>query len=156
MPHRILKGSPIHQRKRPEGARPPYEVGTRKLFTIQQVHDQLLQMSRGPFQEILALMLGSHPSEQDLIAFASRNPDKWATAVNLLSKLSGYHEQLEVNHNIYAQVLHMSDMDLEHQLRAVNNKIGDSHLVDPAILETPYKHIDEPDRAQRRISKYSK
>lgn len=150
MARRILETKP---KKKPEGARSALEVGNRRLWLIQQVRAELDMHSRKPFMDVLSLLLGTHPTESDIIAFASRNPDKWAQAINLMAKLSGYHETLEVNHNIYATVVTMSDMDLEHQLREVNNKIGDSHLVDPNVIETPYKRIEDGERAIRRIAK---
>lgn len=155
MPHRILvrsTGGKKLQKSKPEGAKPPLEVGNRRLFTIANVRAQLDMHSREAFKEVLSLFLGAHPTEQDIISFASRNPDKWAGAVNLVAKLAGYNDTLEINHNIYATVTQMSDMDLEHQLRDVNHKIGDSHLVDPTVLETPYKRIDDAPRAVKRIS----
>lgn len=150
MVHRVLSGSfPAPKNSSPPGkARKPDP-----LFVVEQVREQLDQKSRKPFEQFLALLLEKHPTPENIQAFANKNPDKWSQAVSIFSKLTGYNDTLEVNHNIYATVTHMSDMDLEHQLRAINHKIGDSHLVDPNVIETPYKRVNDESVALRRISK---
>lgn len=136
-----------------QGRRRALEVGDKRLFAVSDVRAKLDSLSREPFRDFLALLLGAHPTEQNILDFANKNPDKWATAVSMFSKLTGYREEIDVNMNIYAQVHHMSDMDLEHQLRDLQKQIGDSYLVDPAVIETPYKRIDSKTKAIRRIIK---
>lgn len=138
-----------------QGKRRPLEVGDKRLFTVSDVRQKLDSLSREPFRDFLSLLLGAHPTEQNILDFANKNPDKWATAVSMFSKLTGYREEIDVNMNIYAQVHHMSDMDLEHQLRDLQKQIGDSYLIDPAVIETPYKRINDKPRAVRRIVKNS-
>lgn len=138
-----------------QGKRRPLEVGDKRLFSVNAVREKLDSLSREPFRDFLALLLGAHPTEQNILDFANKNPDKWATAVSMFSKLTGYREEIDVNMNIYAQVHHMSDMDLEHQLRDLQRQMGDSYLVDPATIETPYKRIDSKPRAVRRIIRNS-
>lgn len=139
-----------------QGRRRELEVGDRRLYTIQAVREQLDMMSRGPFKDFLAMLLGAHPTEESLLAFAQNNPEKWANTVRTFATLTGYREEIEVNLNVMAKVKIMSDMDLEHQLRDLQSKIGDSYLVDPAVIETPFKRVDSSNTAIRRISKQSK
>ena len=69
--------------------------------------------------------------------FADKNPDKWAGAVDVFGRLSGYKDEMEITHNVYAAVKVMGDMDLENTLRTINNQIGDSTLTDPDQLLLP-------------------
>lgn len=140
-------------KKPTNGKKRVLEVGDRRLYRISEVRQMLDLQSRAPFADLLALMLGAHPTEEALLAFAEHNPDKWANAVRTFATLTGYREEIEVTHNVYARVVHMSDMDLEHQLRDVLNKTGDSHLVDPAEITTPYKRVNQRASALKRISR---
>lgn len=127
------------------------EIGDKRLYSIQAVRNMLEEQSRKPFTDFLALLLGAHPTEQNILDFANRNPDKWGQAVSTFAKLTGYKDELELTVNVYAQVKTMSDMDLEHQLRDRLNKVGDSYLVDPAEITTPYKRIGQDKSAVKRI-----
>lgn len=120
----------ITQDNKPKKAETP-------LYTQEEVSAALDQMSRKPFAQFLALLLGAHPTEQNVRDFANRNPDKWASAVNLFSKMTGYSETININANISHIVTQLSDKDLEAYLRQTNHQIGDSYLVDPTTIEVP-------------------
>lgn len=136
-----------------QGKKRELEIGDRRLYTIKSVREQLDMMSRTPFGDILAMLLGAHPTEEALISFAQNNPEKWANTVRTFAQLTGYREEIEVTHNVFAQVRVMSDMDLEHSLRDIQNKLGDSYLIDPAEITTPYKRLDSRASALKRISR---
>jgi len=140
----------------PQGRSRGLEIGDKRLYTIAAVRNLLEDQSRKPFADFLALLLGAHPTEQNVLDFANRNPDKWSQAVSTFSKLTGYREEIEITHNIYALVKTMSDMDLEHQLRDILNKTGDSYLVDPAAITTPYSRVGTAHSALKRISRKPK
>jgi len=59
--------------------------------------------SREPFQRQLAKFLQCAPDRKSIIAFAKRNPDKWAKTIQVFASLSGYTEKLEVDMNINIQ-----------------------------------------------------
>lgn len=135
------------------GKRSVLEIGDSRLYKIREVRALLDQHSRSPFADFLALLLGAHPTEANVLTFANNNPEKWANAVRTFATLTGYHEELEITHNVFALVKTMSDMDLEHQLRDIQSKIGDSHLVDPSLITSPYKRIDSAASAAKRITR---
>jgi hypothetical protein len=70
--------------------------------------------SREPFQRQLAKFLQCAPDRQSIIAFAKRNPDKWAKTIQVFAALSGYAEKMEVDLNINIQ--NMSDTQIEARL----------------------------------------
>ena len=135
-----------------QGRKTALEIGDSRLYTIKAVREQLDLMSRGPFGDILAMLLGTHPTEEALYSFAQNNPEKWANTVRTFATLTGYREEIEVTHNVFARVKVMSDMDLEHQLRDIQNKIGDSYLIDPTEITTPYKRMDSQRTALKRMN----
>lgn len=80
----------------------------------QAVYIELQRLSRGPFRDILADFLSCAPSEADIRHAATKSPDRWAQAVAIIAKLSGYHERLEVEG--VARVTQLSDAEIEAKL----------------------------------------
>lgn len=156
MPHRSFDVLMKNGKGNGNGRKTHLEIGDARLYRIADVRRLLDDQSRKPFADFLALLLGAHPTEQNILDFANRNPDKWAQAVNTFSKLTGYREEFEVTHNIYSLVMHMSDMDLEHKLREIQSNIGDSYLIDPAEITSPYTRVNGSQKAIRRISRTAK
>ena len=79
---------------------------------------QITQLSRDPFRDVLAQLLGVKLTPEALDAFANKSPDRWAQAVVQFAKPAGYTERLEVNHSggimaLVAEVQAMSDAQLE-------------------------------------------
>ena len=83
---------------------------------------ELTGLSRAPFQEILVRLLGATPEADTLERFANEHPDKWVRAVAVLSRLAGYHEKLQVDTNINAQLSQMSDIELMDRLRQLEEE----------------------------------
>lgn len=125
-----------------------------KLFTFENARHSFEELSRSPFKDFLALLISNHPTPENLQSFANQHPDKWAQAVQAFARTSGYTDQLEVKHTIYSAVLHMSDMDLEHQMRSLTRDIGSSYLVDPATIidiTEPAPLANSPNGATERV-----
>lgn len=86
----------------------------------QAVYVELQRLSRGPFRDILAEFLSCAPSANDIRHAAMKSPDRWAQAVAIIAKLSGYHERLEVEG--VARVTQMSDAELEAKVMELLNE----------------------------------
>lgn len=75
--------------------------------------------SREPFQRQLAKFLQCAPDRMSIIAFAKRNPDKWAKTIQVFASLSGYVDHMELDVNINVQ--NMSDTQIEARLAELDN-----------------------------------
>lgn len=76
---------------------------------------ELNRLSRGPFRDLLADFLSCAPSADDIKRAAMKSPDRWAQALAIVAKLSGYHERLEVEGT--ARISTMSDAEIEAKLQ---------------------------------------
>lgn len=70
--------------------------------------------SREPFQRQLAKFLHCAPDRDSIKAFAKRNPDKWAKAIETFANLSGYTHKLEIEANV--NINNLSDVQVEQRL----------------------------------------
>ncbi len=100
-------------------ARPPRLDGD-------QIAAHVAVLSREPFRQVLELFLQAAPDVDDIAEFAKRYPDRWAQAVTMIGKLSGYHERMHVDHeHRHLVAIHeMSDMELMQRLHEVMQKLG--------------------------------
>jgi hypothetical protein len=85
----------------------------------------LMNMSRQPFRDALATLLGCSPSEDAIKAFAERFPDRWAQAVAIMGRLSGYHEKLQVDTNMLSEIQNLSDSQLMTRLQEVDRQLAE-------------------------------
>ena len=76
------------------------------------------RLSREPFQNILSDILGAQPTPERLMAFASENPDKWASMIKTFAGLAGYKEEIEINNNFIFKLQNMSDAELMQELES--------------------------------------
>lgn len=60
------------------------------------IRRELAELSREPFIEAEARLLEAMPSVEDIRAFASKYPDRWAQAVAIMLKPVGYREKVDV------------------------------------------------------------
>jgi hypothetical protein len=79
--------------------------------------------SREPFQRQLAKFLQCGPDRHDIIAFAKRNPDKWAKTIQVFASLAGYTERMEIDINMNIQS--MSDTQIEARLAELDTLLID-------------------------------
>ncbi len=58
--------------------------------------------------------------------FARRYPDRWAQALIMIGKLSGFHERMQVDHEHrhLLEIHELSDMELMQRLRETMQKLG--------------------------------
>jgi hypothetical protein len=86
--------------------------------------------SREPFQRQLAKFLQCAPDRQSIIAFAKRNPDKWAKTVQIFASLSGYADKMEIDINM--NISQMSDTQIEARLAELSLLLNKA---DPKLIE---------------------
>lgn len=114
---------------------------------------------RGPFQTSLADLLECGPSKEDLMQFAAAFPDKWASAVSIFARLSGYKDETVVDHkHAHLHVMELSDAELHqrlHNLRNLGEPILGKSPIGALALEAP-KKPDEKFPIVRTRGKYSK
>ncbi len=101
------------------GARPPRLDGD-------QIAAHIAAGSREPFRQVLELFLQAAPDVDDIAEFARRYPDRWAQAVTMIGKLSGFHERMQVDHEHrhLLEIHELSDMELMQRLHEVMKKLG--------------------------------
>tara|TARA_Y100000310_G_scaffold136929_1_gene135823 strand:+ start:270 stop:599 length:330 start_codon:yes stop_codon:yes gene_type:complete len=100
--------------------------------------------SREPFMEIMTDLLGAKPDADTLKAFAEDRPDRWATACSIFSKLAGYHDKLEIEHNINVQVSQMGDAQLLQALKDIGSELDEINLEETIDQDgqVVYKEMD--------------
>lgn len=94
----------------------------RPLLTPEEIEVQLDSLSRQPFRQVLADVLASAPSMDDIRGFASRNPDRWGQLLAIVAKLGGYHDKLEVEGNMRLKVEDMSDAELVERIKQLEGE----------------------------------
>ncbi len=101
------------------GTRPPRLDGD-------QIAAHIAVQSREPFRQVLERFLEAAPDVDDIAEFAKRYPDRWAQALIMIGKLSGFHERMEVSHeHRHLLAIHeMSDMELMQRLQEVMKQLG--------------------------------
>jgi len=77
---------------------------------------ELETFSRAPFQGALVDLLEGKPSLEDIKIWAQASPDRWAQALTILARLSGYHEKREVIQSFHILIAEMSDAQLLSEL----------------------------------------
>ena len=97
------------------------------------------RFSRGPFRDILVDILSAKPDKKSLQAFANKYPDRWAQALTIVARLSGYAEKKEETKNINVMIHSMSDAEL---LAELGKKEGSKDLT-----LTPYDVTHAPPKA---------
>jgi hypothetical protein len=78
---------------------------------------EIERLSRGPFMDVLVQFLGFTPSEEAIKALAESDPAKYVKALEGLSKLAGFQEELAIAHHIEVSVRDMSDAEIEQKLQ---------------------------------------
>ena len=87
----------------------------------EKVREQIDNLSRAPFRDALAKILGAMPSEEAISAQAERYPDRWAQLCTMIAKLSGYSEKLDIQGSVVQQIQQLSDSELEARLEALRS-----------------------------------
>ena len=93
----------------------------------QTLLEHLQRMQVTPFRDALATFLEAAPEAEHVAAFGAKAPDRWAQAVTMLAKLSGYRDTVDVH--VTAQTL--PDVELERLLAAyVESRQGSPGMVE--------------------------
>ena len=82
------------------------------------------QLSREPFRDLLKRLLESEPDPEKVKAYGEKYPDKWGALVTMISKLSGYHERLEVANSHVVALAQLSDAELMGRLQDSLERLG--------------------------------
>lgn len=83
------------------------------------LEQQILNLHRTPFRQELARVLGCHPDEEALRAFAVKSPDRFYQAVAILGKLAGFSDpkNITVENNFFLQIQQLSDAQLQLEVQ---------------------------------------
>ena len=96
----------------------------RRFFDKTELLDHFRGLSREPFIDTLAYVIGFQPTPVALRDFADKHPDRWANALSTLARLSGFHDKVEVENNINITIGKMGDAELEEQLADVQKQLS--------------------------------
>lgn len=83
-----------------------------RYLNSDEIRDEIERNSREPFQGALADLLAAQPDTEALAAWALKSPDRWAQAVAIFGRLSGYHERAELIVDDLRKLRTMSDAEL--------------------------------------------
>lgn len=124
----------------------PPSPSVRPQFTVEELREQFKVYSREPFIEVLSFMMRCAPDQKSMEAFAREYPDRWASAIRTFSRLAGYHDKLDISHNIAVDISQMGDAQLLQKLEEVRAQLAalpaQSAQV-PMIEAEPMESIDQ-------------
>ncbi len=101
--------------------------------SIKGLTAEIQELSKAPFRQILAEMLGCKPDLKSLQDFANRMPDRWAQSVAIMAKNAGYESKQTIEHNFSIVIGQMSDAQLFAELRKTEKDL--SKIMAPHALE---------------------
>ena len=113
-------------------------------FDTEELLAEFNAYSRQPYVEVLAEMLKCIPTPDALQLFADEHPDRWASAVNTMSKLAGYTEKLEIHGNVNMDIRVMGDAQLIARIEEVDRKLL-------TLTEDEYQFTEE-DKVEQPVS----
>lgn len=67
--------------------------------------------------------MGAFPSDSALKAWARRSPDRFAQAVAIFARLTGYKDTKRVEHSGLVAIAHMSDSQIEAKLQELEAQV---------------------------------
>lgn len=82
----------------------------------QAVLSHIAQLSRTPYQELLADFMRAAPDVKAIREFAGKYPDRWAQAITLISQLAGFEKGVVIQQNNLLLIGKLSDAELIKQL----------------------------------------
>ncbi len=98
----------------------PNKKPPRNRVSVEDLLPHMHNLSREPFQEVMALCLSAAPTPENLVAFAQDYPDRWANMCAIFAKLSGFSDKVDHSHaHLHLhQIQQMSDAQLYAALEA--------------------------------------
>ena len=83
-----------------------------KRPTYAAIRAKMMDMSREPFSDALALLMCCTPDKEILENFANDHPDRWANTVRAFAQLAGFHDKLDIDANLMVTIQQMGDAQL--------------------------------------------
>ena len=98
-----------------------------------------------PMIEQLATLIGCAPSPDAISEWSAHYPDRWANAVSVFAKLSGYTEKREVAIGVTLDLTRLSDSQLEQRIADQVAKLGllPVKVVDAEVVQQTKLNVAE-------------
>ena len=112
-----------------------------------ELHQQIQSLQREPFRQFLATLMECQPTRKAIQAFANKSPDRYAQAVSIFQKASGYTDKTVHEHNFYAKILTVSDAELIEQNKELENQLA-AKGINPEVIE----HLDNPEEPDKLLA----
>lgn len=114
---------------KPEKALAEMNGAELRAYNMKRYEAEVDRLNRQPFREILAQFLACAPEPEAIMEHARKSPDRWAQAVSILAKASGFHDKIEHEHNVFVNIQNMSDAELELEARKGAKELLDGRKV---------------------------
>jgi hypothetical protein len=105
------------------------------MVSRHELRSRLREYSREPFGDVLHELLQVRPTRDRLAAWAERNPDRWAHAIEVFARLNGYTEKTEHTENVFLHLSKASDAQLHQMLTELDKQ--EAMLIDGKALPAP-------------------
>lgn len=101
-----------------------------KRIDSEDILREVQNLLRSPFQTELSKILVCSPDRESIRAFANKYPDRWAQAVAIMSRLSGYSDKLELTGSlsVEAKTRTMSDMELDEEIKRREKELNEKDV----------------------------
>jgi len=99
-----------------------------------ELHQQIQSLQREPFRQFLAVLMECAPTKKAIQAFANKSPDRYAQAVSIFQKASGYTDKTVHEHNFYALIKDVSDAELIEKNKELENQLA-AKGINPEVIE---------------------
>ena len=105
---------------------------------------QISGFSVQPFQDLLAHYLQCRPDQDSIREAAKKSPDRYAQALSMLGRLSGYRtESPVVQNNLFMVIQGMSDSQLREMQARLDREytelMAQREQPDPPVIRAPKK-----------------
>lgn len=108
-------------------------------FTGDELRKRLQAYDRTPFLDLLAIMLESAPTADDIARLATKTPDKYIAALSQLARTAGFTDKTEQTHTINLNVGQMSDSQLEDRARQIAEQLA----LPAPVLDAEFEVLSE-------------
>lgn len=98
--------------------------------TREELRDYIARNYRSPFMDVLTVMMQCRPTPEAMFTWAMAHPDRWANAVAIFAKLSGYTEKVEIE-STHLHVHTLSDAQLLQQLSQLRSQPLEPQPLEP-------------------------
>ena len=95
---------------------------------VKEIRKHLDRLTRSPFREELAKVLGHAPTADAIENYANKYPDRWGQLVAILSRLSGYTPELKVEGTIHHRVEALSDYQILKKIKELEHELAEKGL----------------------------